>query len=276
MKNLIFIIIFCICLPGFTQQRNNHTNQIPESFTKLSLDSVFQENAGTFVLYDLQDKSYQVYNQERAKQQFAVHSTSKILWSIIGLEENLIANDTDIVKWDSVKYPPRPGYPDGFFQDQTIVTALKYSVNWYYFELLKLMTPEMIMNYLNELDYQKEYQVEKVHYFGLTFTIKKSAYEQIDFLKALYRNEYNLSSKTVDIIKKGMLYKSTPDIIICTKTGLGPIANDNGIGWLIGWVEKGEEIYFFALNVEDEDEIKASKLRYDYGFKVLKALNLFD
>nr|WP_319570134.1 penicillin-binding transpeptidase domain-containing protein [uncultured Draconibacterium sp.] len=274
MKNLILIFGFCIYLPGFTQQRNNNTNQKSDVYTKLSLDSIFQENPGTFVLYDLQNNSYKLYNQERAKQKFAVHSTSKILWSIVGLEENLISNETDIVKWDSVIYPPKPGWPDVFNQDQTIVSALKFSVNWYYFELLKLMTPEMIEKYLNALDYQKGYHVEKVHYFELTFTLKKSAFEQIDFLKSLYFNEFNLSAKTLDIVKKGMLYSSQSGCTVYTKTGTGPIANDNGIGWLIGWIEKGEKIYFFALNVEDKDEIKAGKLRYDYGFRVLQALNL--
>jgi beta-lactamase class D len=106
--------------------------------------------------------------------------------------------------------------------------------------------------------------------------MKKSAFEQIDFLKALYLNEFNLSAKTLNIVKKGMLYESTPGNILYAKTGTGPIANDNGIGWLIGWVEKEEKTYFFAFNIENEDEIKAGKLRYEYSFRVLKALNLID
>jgi bla regulator protein BlaR1 len=100
-------------------------------FSELKLDSIFEENKGTFVLYDLQYDNYQIYNKDRAKQKYAVHSTSKIFWSIIGLEENLIANDTDIVKWDSIKYPEKEFWGTEFAQDQTIVSALRYSVNWY-------------------------------------------------------------------------------------------------------------------------------------------------
>ena len=267
MRKPLTIILLFVSIMVYSQKQTN-------DYSELFLDSIFQKNTGTFVLYDLQNNNYQVYEPERAKQKFAVHSTSKILWSIIGLEEGLINSDSDIVKWDSVKYPPKQWWPDGFKQDQTIVSALNKSVNWYYFELLKLMTPEMIEKYLNELDYQKDYHVEKVHYFGLTFTIKKSAFEQIDFLKGIYLNKFNLSAKTLNAVKKGMLYSSNPGCAVYTKTGTGPIANDNGIGWLIGWIEKSPKTYFFAFNVEDADEINAGKLRYEYGFKVLKAMNL--
>jgi beta-lactamase class D len=50
-----------------------------KDYTKLILDSIFNENEGTFVLYDLQSENYQIYNSDRAKQKFAVHSTSEIL-----------------------------------------------------------------------------------------------------------------------------------------------------------------------------------------------------
>lgn len=245
-------------------------------YSELILDSIFQGNEGTFVLYDLQNDNYQIYNPDRAKQRFAVHSTSKILWSIIGLEENLIANDTDVVKWDSIKYPQKEFWPKGFAQDQTIVSALRYSVNWYYFELLKLMTPEMIEKYLNSLDYQKGFNVERIHYFGLTFNIRKSAVEQIDFIKGLYENGYGLSSKTLNTIKKGMTFEKGKDYTLYAKTGTGPIKNDNGIGWLIGYVEKDSKSYFFAFNVENTDELLAGKLRTDYSMKILKILDLID
>lgn len=269
MRTIFTILLTALSLVTFSQTQ-------AANYSELFLDSIFAENKGTFVLYDLQKDSYQVYKPDRAKQKFPVHSTSKIFWSIIGLEENLISSETDILKWDSVKYPKNPAYQVGTYQDQTIVTALKYSVNWYYFELLKLMTPEMIEKYLNNLAYQKGYHVEKIQYFGLTFTIKKSAFEQIYFLKSLYLNEFNLSTETLVVIKKGMHNANNLDCTVYTKSGTGPIENDNGIAWLIGWVEKDTQTYFFAFNLEDEDEITAGKLRNEYAFRVLKALNLID
>lgn len=266
IKNYLLFGLLSISTLTYSQERVD--------YTELKLDSIFGNNEGTFVLYDFQSNNYQIYNPDRAKQTFAVHSTSKIFWSIIGLEENLIANETDIVKWDSIKYPRNESWPTGFAQDQTIVSALRYSVNWYYFELLQLMTPEMIEKYLIRLDYQKGFDVEKVHYFGLSFNIRKSAIEQIDFLKGLYENKYGLSQKTLSIIKKGMTFEKGDNYILYAKTGTGPIQNDNGLGWLIGYIEKDSKIYFFAFNVENSDEIVAGKVRTEYSMRILRALNL--
>ncbi len=269
MKNPVYILLFIICT-------NTYGQNIADNYTELKLDTIFQEHSGTFVLYELQNDNYKIYNPSCANQSFPVHSTSKIFWSIIGLEEGLVKSESDIVEWDSTKYPPKQLWPEDFKQDQTIITALNHSVNWYYIELLKLMSPEMIEKYLNNLNYQQSYDVEKVHYFELTYTIKKNAVEQVEFLRRIYLNDFNLSPKTIGIIREGMLYKQSPSCKIYTRTGLGPLSNDKGIGWLIGWIEKENKTYIFAFNIKGNDEVEARKLRNEYPFRILKALNLFD
>jgi len=267
IKLTLLFVLYSVL--GYSQlERNN--------YTELYLDSILAETKSTFLLYDLSKDNYKVYNKKRAEQVFPVHSTSKILWTLIGLEEGLIANETDIVKWDTIKYAPKEWWPNGFKQDQTIITALQHSVNWYYFELLNLMSPEMIRQYLDAIDYRKGFNVEVVHYFGLTFNIRKSAVEQIDFLKNIYNNSYNLNSKTLETIKKGMLYNKTADYSLYTRKGTGPSPNNKGIAWLIGYVEKDKNVNFFAFNLEAKDEVKAGELRNKYAFKLLKALELME
>ncbi|MBR8537350.1 class D beta-lactamase [Carboxylicivirga sediminis] len=240
----------------------------------LNLESVFEGTTGTFVLYNVGGDNYKVYNADRASQAFSVHSTSKIVWSIIGLEEGLIANDAAVMKWDKDKYLPEKFWPEGWSQDQTVVSALKYSVNWYYFELMPLMTPEMVEQYLNRLDYQPGFQVEKLHYFGLTYQIEKSAMEQIAFLRQLYTNAFNLSPSTVSSIKKGMLQEQNDDYTLYYKTGAGEIRHGNCIGWVIGFVEKGDELYYFAMNIEDKDFKSILGKRIVITKEVLKELGV--
>lgn len=266
MKFLTFFLSFSFYYSAVAQQ--------VENIDTLSLDSIFNRTPGTFVLYDLSKNHYQIYNTQTAKTAFAVHSTSKILWSIIGLEEGLIKNEDEITKWDSVKYPRQNGWPAGWAQNQTVITALNKSVNWYYQELLTRMTPEMAEKYLNKLSYQPDFKVEKIHYYGLTFNIKKSAIDQIEFLKRLYTNEFKISEKTLAIIKKGMTIQKTDSYTLYARTGLGPIDDNNSIGWYIGFIEKGKDVFFFALNVEDQDEMKVASLRIEYTLKILKYLNL--
>ena len=243
-------------------------------YSILNFDTIFDDNRGAFVLYDLHKDNYKVYNYGNAKTEFPVHSTSKIIWSIIGLEEKLIKSQDDIVVWDSIKYPRQNLFDKSWAKNQTIVTALNQSVNWYYFDLLSLMTPEMVEKYLNNLDYKKGYKVEKVHYFGLTANIKKSALDQIDFLKRLYSNNIGISEKTLEIIKKGLIHQKTDDYIIYSKGGLGPVDSQKQIGWYIGFVEKGKDVYFFALYVENKDQALAGKLRIDYSMRILKSLGI--
>ncbi len=270
MKITTLICFLFFYASSFAQQTN-------QEYSSLDLDSIFGSNDGTFVLYDLKNDKYQIYNPDRAKQKFAVHSTSKILWSIIGLEENLIKKETDIVKWDSIKYPRKDLYwPSKFGKDQTAVSAIRNSVNWYYIELFKSMTPELIEKYLNNLNYQKGFDVEQVHYFGLTFRIRKSAFDQIEFLKGVYQNKFKLKHKTLSIVKKGMTFEKKKNYALYAKTGTGPINDDIGIGWLIGYVEKDSNVYFFAFNIEDKNEVELGKLRTDYSMRVLRSLELIE
>lgn len=263
-----------ITLFGFLLFTKLIYGQVDLNYSEITLDSMFNEYKGTFVLYDDHRDNYQIYNLERANQKFSVHSTSKILWSIIGLEENLISNEIDIVKWDSLKYPRKDDWLTKWDQDQTIITALKYSVNWYYEELLYLMTPEIVEKYLDSLDYQKGFEVERVHYHGLTSLMEKSSVEQITFLRNLYTNQFNISESTVNIVKRGLVQEKNENYILYYKTGLGRNKNNSNIGWVIGFIEKGEDLFYFAMNVENDNLKVAGEKRLEITYKILKQLKL--
>lgn len=244
------------------------------NYSLINLDSIFQENQGTFVLFDCQKNDYKIYNYERSKKDFAVHSTCKIFWSVVGLEENIISDENTTIKWDSIKYPPKDWWKDSWTKDQSIVTALSNSVNWYYIELLSLIAPETAEKYLIQLNYKPDYKVERIHYFGFSNTVKKSALEQIDFMNGIYQNDYKISDKTIEIIKQGLIWQKCDEYTLYGKTGLGPTDNDKQIGWYIGIVEKGESNFIFALNIETELQDISSNLHIDYSLKILNILGL--
>lgn len=243
-------------------------------YTTVDLDSIFSGNRGTFVLYDYSKDKYEIYNHDQAATAFPVASTSKIFWSIVGLEEHIIKSENDIVKWDSVKYPRKNLSDPSWAGDQTIVTALHRSVNWYYFELLSSITPEMAQKYLIKLNYKPDYKVERVHYFGFASTVKKSALEQIAFLKDLYLNKFQISDKTLNIVKKGLVWQTNDKYTLYAKTGLSPVDKENKIGWFIGFVVKGDKVYFFASNVENRSFEKARELCINCALKSLRSLGI--
>ena len=50
-------------------------------------------------------------------------------------------------------------------------------------------------------------------------------------------------------------------------------ATDPGIGWWVGWIERDEKIYAFALNI-DMNNINDARLRTELGVASLKVLGL--
>ena len=270
MKPILFILtLFTIC-PSFSQELNRN-------YKIVNLDSIFGANPGTFVLYYLNSEKYDVYNPEGAKTKYSVHSTSKILWSIIALEEGIVKDENDFIKWDSLKYPKRGANHPGWYEDNNIVSALKYSVNWYYMEILSKMTPEMIEYYLNKYNYQRGFEVGRVHYFGLTARIEKSEFEQIGFLKQFYSNELGVKPKTHELVTEGLFYKQSGNKKVYLRTGMGPVKdNSTGIVWCIGYVVTNDDVIFYAANVLNDDESVAYSQCKDITFRSLKAFGVVD
>jgi beta-lactamase class D len=60
------------------------------------------------------------------------------------------------------------------------------------------------------------------------------------------------------------------------KTGWGTI-NDINYGWFVGYVEKDENTYFFATNIESpQPEDSFAQARKAISLRILKELNIVD
>lgn len=57
------------------------------------------------------------------------------------------------------------------------------------------------------------------------------------------------SEQAIATVKDIMIVEQTPDYIIRAKTGWAD-AEDGGIGWYVGYLERDENVYFFATNID--------------------------
>ena len=96
---------------------------------------------------------------------------------------------------------------------------------------------------------------------------------QIEMLKKLYKNELEFPQRSMDIVKKIMIYDQTEDYIIRAKTGWALRVEDQ-IGWFIGYVEKGYDVYFFATNLQSKKPEEGFKSRQEITFGILKELKI--
>jgi beta-lactamase class D len=209
--------------------------------------------AGAFVLYDLKRDRYVRHDEARCRERFSPYSTFKIPNSLIGLDTGVITDAEFRIKWDAKKYPAfnRDTLPfSAWWEDQTLRTAFKRSVVWYYRELALKVGERRMKEYVNRLDYGNEDASGPLNGFWLNSSLKISADEQVEFLKRLYKEELPVSKRSVSILKEIMTLEQTPDYKLSGKTGGGSLGENRYLGWFVGYLETKENTYVFATEIE--------------------------
>ena len=105
---------------------------------------------------------------------------------------------------------------------------------------------------------------------ALDNSLKISAEEQIAFLKRFYDYKLPFSKRSVDIVKKIMPEEKYKKSVMKFKTGTGNKEDGTWIAWLVGYVEKKGNVYFFAFNIEAATFEKVDRLRNKISREVLK------
>ena len=110
-----------------------------------------------------------------------------------------------------------------------------------------------MQKYVGAFSYGNKKVGSRVDNFWLDDSLKISADEQINFLKAFYTEKLPISKRSTDIVKDILVLEETPAYKLSGKTGGGPIAEATYIGWFVGYLETKGNVYFFALNMEGPD-----------------------
>lgn len=230
------ILLTVLFLTSFTV----HSQDIKKYFDEYDV-------TGSFMVYDMYADKYYYYDSSRCFTRFTPASTFKIPNSIIGLETGVIADENFIIPWDGTKSR------ETCDKDLTLKDAIRFSCVWYYKELARRVGADKMQEMLNTFNYGNMDISSGVDKFWLEGSLKISQAEQIEFLKKLYKYELPVSKRSVDILKNIIMIDSTADHILRGKTGWGFEGNKN-IGWLVGWIEKSDNIYFYAINIETEKD----------------------
>lgn len=277
---LIFAFSFLFCksnqssntsLADSTDIKNNKTTRQPYILNDSTenvkeWDIYYRGNGfdGCFVLYDLKNNEYKVFNPGRANEQFIPASTFKIPNSLIALQEKVITDENEVIKWDGVDRN-NPNWN----QDQTLKSAFKFSTVWFYQELARRIGEAKYHEWLKKLNYGNMKTGSKVDDFWLRGDIAISPYEQIAFLKKFQSNSLPFDQSVLDKVKGIMLFEETSDYKLYGKTGWA-IRVEPAVGWFVGFVETKDNVYFFANNivVNKEEDIK---FRVEITKEILKS-----
>lgn len=240
------------------------------------LSPFFKNTKGAFVLYDLKNNSYIRYNEARCRERFSPKSTFKILNSLIGLETNVIQDANSVIAWNRQKYPPQDNWNQEPFnhwaQDQTLRSAIKYSVVWYYQELALRVGEQRMKKYVTAFNYGNQNVSGSINEFWLNGKLQISADEEVEFLKAFHTERLAISKRSTDIVKDILVLEKTPTYTLSGKTGGGSIAEGRYVGWFVGYLETNGNVYFFATNIEGSNFPEIRDKRVDVTKQILMQL----
>ncbi len=229
MKKFVSLLLFLLALglPAYGQQK------------VVDVAHFFQGKNGCFLLYNLSQNQWMTaYNPARCAERISPYSTFKIPLSLMAFDQHVISQNTRF-KWDGQD----KGRPE-WNQDQTPQTWLKYSVVW----VSQLLTPQLgldkIKNYLRIFNYGNQDFSGGLTTAWLGSSLKISADEQLQFMKNLVNNKLPISSAAMNNTKQNLYLQTSPQgWKLYGKSGSG--ANE---GWFIGYVQKDQKTYLFALN----------------------------
>jgi beta-lactamase class D len=262
MKQITLILITALFFQqGFSQKVI--TRDFKSIFNKYGVD-------GCFVFYDQSGNEYIKYNSGLCDSGYIPASTFKIPNSLIALEEGVVKDTNQVFKWDGHEWPNKP-----WNQDQTLRTAIKNSCVWVFTGFAEKIGIKKYQDYIDSFSYGNMNLSGPPNRFWLDGAIRISANQQIDFLKKFYNYELpKISKRSIDIVKNIIVIEETGGYKLYGKTGGGVLKDNEYIMWLVGYLEKDNKTYFYAMNFKTNDFNKTSQARYSITKDIFMNLNL--
>lgn len=228
---------------------------------------------GGFYLYDFNKKTYKISDKVDFVRATSPASTFKIPNSLIALEVGAIKDENDVIKWDGQKR-----WLPVWDKDHNLTEAYKNSTVWFYQELARRIGEKNYNKYLQACKYGN-HNIGKdltTFWLGESSALQISPKNQLEFLVKLHEEKLPFSKRTFEIVKRVMIREQTADYTLRAKTGWAQ-SGGKDIGWFVGYVEKKDNLYFFALRVNKPLEKEMPEFvarRIEITNKILKQMRV--
>jgi beta-lactamase class D len=213
----------------------------------------FHGFGGGSLMYDRNADRITVFRERECRRRLTPASTFKILNSLIALETGVIPDEHYVIRWDSVHREI-----DSWNRDHDLASAIANSVVWYYQELARRVGRARMEALIDSTGYGNNDASGPIDGFWLGSSLLISAEEQVGFLRRLQAGTLPFSRRSIDIVREILVLERTGTYVLRGKTGFADDRSGVAVAWFVGYVEKGDNVYFFALNFTSPDRERDS------------------
>lgn len=242
--NLLFCLVCNIFLFQSADAQTTTSARYQQAF-----ESILKQHqlAGSISILDVQKDSLYTNNVKALDQGHLPASTFKIPNSIIALETGVMKDENTILLWDG---EPRSNI--NWEKDLTLQQAFRLSCVPCYQQIAKSVGVARMQENLTKIGYPKiNINDENLTKFWLVGEAKITPRQQIKFLREFFERKISISDNTYQTMLRIMEIENTSTHTFSGKTGWSTDHGDNG--WFVGYLMRGKDMYYFAINVEPKD-----------------------
>lgn len=220
------------------------TSPSPPLTTRVAIDCLPAGGAATFVLLDPQTGRLRVAGGARADRRYSPASTFKIANTLIGLETGAVGSVDE-----PLPYGGKPQPRIEWQHDMPLREAIKLSAVPIYQELARRIGLQRMTAMVARFGYGNAEIGSQVDRFWLQGPLRISAVEQVQFLDRMLGRALPVRAEHVAAVEAITLQERTATYALHYKTGWST-ATQPQIGWLVGWLRRGDRRWPFALDMD--------------------------
>jgi beta-lactamase class D len=210
---------------------------------------------GTFVVYDVMANQMVGFDHDRANLRYPPAATFNLPHALIGLATGSVSDLDDSRSLDiSLREALNTHDPDA------------------YRALARLIGPIQMQWHLSALIYGNREFGSVLDAFWHDGPLLISAIEQARFLSLLSRDALPFSREILSEVRESVLQELGDGWQLYALAGIDETSG-TGVGWWVGWVVQGEQLYTFALNLDVDSESDVTQ-QASLGRESLAAMGL--
>lgn len=200
----------------------------------------------TFLLRRAGQDTVLVHGSDPVQTALTPASTFKPLLALIALQTGALAHAKEVLPWDGRAYPRQPQWQ----KDMALAEAMRTSSESYFKLLAERIGRDRLATWVERVGYGNGQIGDRPeaawHRNGLTIT----AQQQLEFIDRLRQGDLPFDRRHLEAVKDTMLSFDRDGVRIYGKTGTSLPPGETGLGWWIGWVERGAEQTSFVLQAD--------------------------